>query len=245
MNEIILTHSHNQVTASSLEIAEHFEKEHKNVLRDIGSILSQSTDAIQFYFEADYFDSYGRPQRSIQMTRDGFSLLVMGFTGSKAMEWKLKYIAAFNELERTATKPMSQLELIVASAQALVEQEKRLNAVEKKQDAIIDTFASSASMDWPSDMNARINRICKNSGINYRDFRRELYIQLEATARVDLTARQNNFKKRAIAAGHKKTDVDAISKINVIADDPKLRAIFEHILKTEQVKRIGKDSEAS
>lgn len=53
------------------------------------------------FFEAELPDKYGRNQKIYWMNRDGFSLLCMGFTGKKALEWKLKYINAFNQMEET------------------------------------------------------------------------------------------------------------------------------------------------
>ena len=70
------------------------------------------------------------------MNRDGFTLLAMGFTGEKAMRFKLDYIAAFNAMEKALKeklKPLSQLEILVQSAQALLEQSKRIENVEKRK----------------------------------------------------------------------------------------------------------------
>ena len=133
MLEIILTENNNNVTADSRMIAEHFEKEHKNVIRDIGSILSQSPESTDFFMPSSYPDSYGRKQKNYQLTRDGFSLLVMGFTGSKALEWKLKYIKAFNEMEarlKTARIPQNFAEALrLAADQAdILERQKPLVA---------------------------------------------------------------------------------------------------------------------
>ena len=57
------------------------------------------------FFESTMPDSYGREQKVYFMNRDGFSLLAMGFTGSEAMKWKLKYIEAFNVLEKAWNTP--------------------------------------------------------------------------------------------------------------------------------------------
>lgn len=59
------------------------------------------------FWLANYQDSYGRNQKLYRMNRDGFSLLVMGFTGKKALEWKLKYIHAFNEMEKLLLEKQS------------------------------------------------------------------------------------------------------------------------------------------
>lgn len=101
MTELILTHNADKVTADSRMIAEHFEKRHADVLRAIDDLIDQTStqNCADLFIQTSYPDAYGRTQKNYQLTRDGFSLLVMGFTGSKALEWKLKYIKAFNEME--------------------------------------------------------------------------------------------------------------------------------------------------
>ena len=61
--------------------------------------MSSAENSANLFIQSEYADKYGRMQKEYLMTRDGFSLLVMGFTGSKALEWKLKYIEAFNHDE--------------------------------------------------------------------------------------------------------------------------------------------------
>lgn len=90
----------NQIVVSSKDIAEHFGKDHKNVLQNIRDILVAENSATKFYQEATY-QNRGKDYKEYLMNRDGFSLLAMGFTGKKALQWKLKYIEAFNEMEET------------------------------------------------------------------------------------------------------------------------------------------------
>lgn len=100
----LLISDNSRLLADSLQVAERFGKLHKNVLRDIEGIEC-SEEFYRLNFEPiEYTDSRGRPQRMFRMTRDGFSLLVMGFTGTKAMLWKERYIQAFNMLEAAALK---------------------------------------------------------------------------------------------------------------------------------------------
>ena len=71
------------------------------------------------------------------MNRDGFTLLAMGFTGKKAMKFKLDYIAAFNKMEKAlkdGQKKLSGAEYLLQQAQLMVEQERRLKTLENRMD---------------------------------------------------------------------------------------------------------------
>lgn len=101
MNDITLTTQNGEAVTSSRDVAKRFGKEHRNVMRDIENLMSRDVLKIEhIFFETEAPDRYGRPQRIYLMNRDGFSLLAMGFTGKEAVEWKLKYIEAFNAMEQ-------------------------------------------------------------------------------------------------------------------------------------------------
>lgn len=102
INTVEINNENGVLTVSSLQIAENFEKQHKNVVQAIETLIGQTSAEISanLFIESSYADSYGRCQKCYELTRDGFSLLVMGFTGKKALEWKLKYIEAFNLMEK-------------------------------------------------------------------------------------------------------------------------------------------------
>ena len=106
MNELVKI-MRRQAICTSRDIAEHFRKRHDNVLRDIENLKKDMPEIEEMFFESVMPDSYGRKQRIFLMNRDGFTLLTMGFTGKKALEWKLKYIAAFNEMEKILTQQAS------------------------------------------------------------------------------------------------------------------------------------------
>ena len=93
-----------QVVVSSRRVAENFGKEHKHVLQSIRDILVAEKSATKFFGESKH-EYRGQTFPEYLMNRDGFSLLVMGFTGKKALEWKIKYIQAFNAMEEELRKP--------------------------------------------------------------------------------------------------------------------------------------------
>ena len=90
---------------NSLFVAKSFEKQHFHVLRDIEKLTESksglSENFIKTNFTSDtYKDKTGRKLPCYEMTRDGFTMLVMGYTGAKAMRFKELYIKRFNEMER-------------------------------------------------------------------------------------------------------------------------------------------------
>lgn len=103
MNELV-TINDKQVVTSSRNVAEHFEKEHKHVLDSIRAILAAENSAAKFFHETTY-ENRGKQYPEYLMNRDGFALLVMGFTGKAALEWKMKYIDAFNAMEKSIQTP--------------------------------------------------------------------------------------------------------------------------------------------
>lgn len=88
-----------KVYVSSRDIANVFGKEHKNIIRDIKALPYDNFSQLNFE-PSNYIDSRGKKQPEYLLTRDGFSMLVMGFTGEKAYQWKVSFINAFNEMEK-------------------------------------------------------------------------------------------------------------------------------------------------
>lgn len=89
-----------QTMTTSMAVAKHFGKLHKNVLRAIDNIAC-SAEFTRLNFEpVDFIDKNGDARRMFRMTRDGFVFLTMGFTGKAAAAWKEAYIGAFNRMEQ-------------------------------------------------------------------------------------------------------------------------------------------------
>lgn len=87
-----------EVFADTLKIAEVFEKNHQHILRTIKNLPNDDFKAENFK-PSTYLDAQMKPRPCYALTRDGFSLLVMGFTGEKAYQWKIEFIKAFNMME--------------------------------------------------------------------------------------------------------------------------------------------------
>jgi hypothetical protein len=148
----------------------------------------------------------------------------------------------FEMLEETyfnkqqALKPMTQAEIIAASAQQLVEIERKVLTLDSKITNALDIFTTPAKDDWRQEMNDKVNQMCLEQDLSYQGFRHELYTELENTARVDLSVRQLRLRKRMKKEGATITECKTISKLDIVERDPKLRPIFEGIVRKYQAK---------
>lgn len=96
----VFVDSHDVALVDSRYVAQYFEKEHKNVIRDIRE-LDCSDEFRRLNFEqSSYKNEQGKKQPCYYMTRDGFVFLAMGYRGRKAAKFKELYIRRFNEMER-------------------------------------------------------------------------------------------------------------------------------------------------
>ena len=106
--------SGNRLITTSLAVSQHFQRNHKDVLRAIQSIDCSAEFNKRNFTPITYTDGRGRQKPAYEITRDGFSFLCMGFTGAVAAAWKEKYIAAFNALEARQQPPADRLEAHMA-----------------------------------------------------------------------------------------------------------------------------------
>ncbi|WP_176629323.1 Rha family transcriptional regulator [Desulfolutivibrio sulfodismutans] len=119
----------------SVELAQHFGLKHKNVLRDIDDLtrkLPESFHRLNFEpmsIPVEIGNGAVRNDRAYLLTRDAFTLLVMGWNSTRAMEWKLRYIEAFNSLERAALENARSEALADGARAALAVPPERLHRI--------------------------------------------------------------------------------------------------------------------
>jgi Rha family phage regulatory protein len=102
---------------SSRTVAEVFGKPHARVLHAIEHLEIPEAFRQSNFRLAEYLDAQGKPRLEVVLSRDGFSFLCMGFTGAKASQWKLKFLAAFNAMEERLLKENDKLEWKAARLQ--------------------------------------------------------------------------------------------------------------------------------
>jgi Rha family phage regulatory protein len=129
-NEIALVQQNNQAFVLSREIAAKFGKLHSNVIRDIKNLTFQNRDNAEFkkFFSLNFEEQRisldnclrrgRRPEPHYKITRDGFVFLAMGFTGRKATDWKVRFLDAFNEMEKVIIQQIPALQAENAALKA-------------------------------------------------------------------------------------------------------------------------------
>jgi Rha family phage regulatory protein len=113
------------VTTLSTDVAAVFGKQHKNVIRDIENIVANLSESRRLNFELCFENNAlanGKPIKRYRLTRDGFMILAMGFTGEKAMEFKWQYIDAFNAMEKKLREGGERSATITPAEQLQIQQ---------------------------------------------------------------------------------------------------------------------------
>lgn len=191
MDEIILRNEHGQIVTSSRDVAEKFGKERKHVNETIKKLMVENSTVKDMFILTQYKSSRGRMENEYLMNRDGFSLIAMGFTGKKALEWKLKFINAFNSMEeklksgnylsdeekwklqlfskdalevKIAHEKLCELEVAKATAPLIPKAEYHDNVLNK--DGLITTTVIAKDLGLRSAM--RLNQIMNRNNIIYK-----------------------------------------------------------------------------
>ena len=163
MTDLVFKGRNDQVLTNSLLVAEKFGKEHKHVLDAIRELIQgcAETSADPMFVETIYVNEQNRQEYPMfVMNRDGFTLLAMGFTGKKALKFKLDYIAAFNAMERSLKEiktPQTYAEALRRLADEVEAKEQIQYQLEQKTEQLDE------SKEWYS-----IKRWAKEHNMNWR-----------------------------------------------------------------------------
>ncbi|MDY2640495.1 MAG: Rha family transcriptional regulator [Ligilactobacillus salivarius] len=188
MDELVIMHDEKVVT-TSLKVAEIFEKEHRDVMKSIRNLTAQNFAVKKMFVEESYLNSRNQQQPMFYMNRDGFTLLAMGFTGSKAMEFKLKYIDAFNKMEKQIKEetkfrlPTNLNEMSTMFYSVMEDQDKKIEEQGEKVNFLMNLsgLTSPRNKELTKARNKKIIQVCGGSESNsYQDksLRSKLYNEL-------------------------------------------------------------------
>lgn len=241
MNALIkITNENGTLVVSSREVAENFGKEHKHVLEAIKNLVAENSAASILYHETT-FDNRGKQYPMYLMTRDGFTLLAMGFTGKDALEWKLKYIQAFNEMEQQLAAPTQalspQLQVLINLELQQKQQAQAIADTNARLDSIGEIIALNPSA-WRVDARNLIVQIARKWGGNefIKEVNAEVFRLVDARAGASLATRLQNMRQRMSDEGICKSKRDKLTKVDVIEKDKKLIEIYLAIVKEMAVQ---------
>lgn len=254
MNELQVINFNGQYVVDSREVAEMVGKRHADLLRDIETYtnyLSQNAKlrSDEFFIESSYKAGTGKSYKCYLLTKQGCEMVANKLTGEKGVLFTATYVKKFNEMEQQQRIDTSKLSpelqmfnhLFTSIAQTQLKQQehdKRLLNIEKQQENIKEIVALNP-VEWRKKTTAILNKIAIARGGfgEFKNIRQESYDLLEARARCKLDIRLNNRKKEALANGIiPKSKIEKMSKLDVIADDPRLTEIYIAIVKEMAIK---------
>ena len=138
--EIMTVNKEEVTVVTSLDIAETFGKRHDHVLRDIRGLDCSEEFRLSNFGESIYYNEQNHKQPMYYITRDGFTLLVMGYTGEKAMRFKEAYIKQFNAMEKALLGKIKEREKGIAVRQALTKAIQQSNENERMHGHAYSTY---------------------------------------------------------------------------------------------------------
>ena len=150
MENLITKTEDGKLVVSSRRVADDFKKRHSDVIEKIQQLIKAEKSVMSMFIKSSYKAGTGKKYKEYLLTRDGFSLLVMGFNGREALEWKLKYIEAFNTMERKLkeiSKPDSyMIDDPIERAKRWIEEREQYNKVAaelEEQNSFVNKISES------------------------------------------------------------------------------------------------------
>lgn len=142
---------------------------------------------------------------------------------------------------RYENRPMTVAENLAAQAQLLVEQEKRIARIEQRVETALTAIARPSGDTWVEDMKAAIAGYCRATGLTEPAGRGRLYAMLDREASCNTDARLRRLRQRRKETGERRRDYMALTKLDAIAVDQKLRVAFEGLVARENARAAQKD----
>lgn len=258
MNDIQIIENQNQRVMLTSQLAEVYETTDKVIVDNFNNNkdryqegkhynLLQGEDLKKFKSENENFGFAKNLNKLYLWTEKGAALHAKSLSTDKAWEMYELLVDTYFEVkqEQIPVKQLSQIEIIAQMAQANVQLEHKVTSIEQKAnktsdklDNALDILAKPITDGWKEKINHILNQICQDNSISYSVFKGDLYAELESIASCDITARQRNLKARLKKGGATYKECQAVTKIDVIERDEKLKLIFDGIVKRHQAKYL-------
>lgn len=193
-------------------------------------------------------DNAGREQPTYIINEPGLYSVILRSDKPDAKDFKrwvthevLPSIRRTGAYAVAPVQPMTPAQLLAAQAQVLVDMERRMDAMqgqakalEAKVDTAIKAFARPAEDHWRSDMDRAVKELCADIKWSLPKLQGRLYAELEEKANCNISARLSALRRRKKKNGMRYKDAQALTKLDAIAADKQLRAIFEGVVRKWQ-----------
>ncbi|MGN1029242.1 MAG: Rha family transcriptional regulator [Bacilli bacterium] len=245
-----------KLVVTSRQVSESFNKRNSHVVEaienKIKSLTAENSEVkVEKLFIPSTYIHNGNEYKEYLLTRDGFTFIVMGFTGAKADAWKLKYIEAFNKMEEelkgqalktSELSPELQMfkQIFDTVAKQQLENKQMKEEIKETKEEIqgIRDIVAINTTNWRKDTSSLISKMALKLGgyENINLLREESYRILEERGRTRLSVKLTNKRRRMAEEGVCKSKRDKLNKLDVIADDNRLVETYIAIVKEMAIK---------
>ncbi|MBF7028888.1 Rha family transcriptional regulator [Staphylococcus kloosii] len=248
MQELQVLEQNNELYVDSREVAEMVEKRHANLVRDIDNyqdVLCQNSklSSDEYFVESNYQAGTGKQYKHYLLTKKGCDMVANKMTGEKGILFTATYVNAFHEMQNHI-KEQSQLNVPKTPMQAL----EMMFSVQKEQEQFnkrietevtgIRNIVGMETKNWRNDTNKILGAIAQHlgGGDKHKSIRTEAYKLLEEKGRCKLDQRLNNRRAKMLSKGATKSQINKLSKLDVINDEPRLIEIYISVIKNMAIK---------
>lgn len=247
MQDLQVLEQNNEFYVDSREVAEMVNKEHKHLIRDIEnykSVILQSPnlDPANYFEESTYIGGNNQTYKHYLLTKKGCDMVANKMTGSKGVLFTAMYVDAFHKMDEHIKQnqlnvpqtPMQALELMFK----VQKDQEQFNKEMKREITGIRNIVGIETKNWRNDTNKILSAIAQHlgGGDMHKKIKAEAYTALEEKGRCNLKVRMQNRKGKMLANGATKTQINKLSKLDVINDDPRLIEIYISVIKSMAIK---------
>lgn len=214
----------------------------------------------------DLPDVYGQIQKTLIVNEAGLYNVILRSDKPGAKDFKRWIVhEVIPAIRKTGSysvqppQPMTQAQLIAAQAQLMVDMEQKMldiqnqtaaiqsqqNELSQKVDTAIKAFSRPSEDHWKTDTDLAIKNLCEEQGLSLIKTRGKMYLELEQKCGCDINNRLTRLRKRKKKQGARCKDAQALTKLDAIAADKQLRAVFESIVREWQVRSIHIEGQES
>ncbi|MBF7023705.1 Rha family transcriptional regulator [Staphylococcus kloosii] len=249
MQELQVLEQNNELYVDSREVAEMVGKNHAHLARDIHnyeSVISQNPklDSQDYFIESTYkTEGNNKSYKHYLLTKKGCDMVANKMTGEKGILFTATYVNAFHEMQNHI-KEQSELNVPKTPMQALEmmftvqKEQEQFNKQMQQEITGIRNIVGMETKNWRNDTNKVLGAIAQHlgGGEKHKTIRMEAYKLLEEKGRCKLDQRLNNRRAKMLAKGATKSQIQKISKLDVVNDEPRLIEIYISVIKNMAIK---------